>query len=127
MQRNFAILRIPLMACKAEGFGELPAAFAWVVIGLCVVVISAALKSSAQDIFAGPKFDRKTLSIGSAQEREPSAVTVADLVSRREFLGASISPDGRFFSYAVIQASIQNNSYQTVLVLAESKSPSHTW
>jgi Tol biopolymer transport system component len=55
-----------------------------------------------------------------------ASVTVGDLLTRRRFLGASISPNGRFVSYAVVQADILANSYQSVLMLAPTAQPSHT-
>jgi dipeptidyl aminopeptidase/acylaminoacyl peptidase len=93
--------------------------------GVLTFLFAIALKLPAQDIVDGPQFDPQALSLGT-QEHAPRALTVIDLVSRRHISGASLSPDGTSFSYVVVQASIQDNSYQTVLVLAESRTPSHT-
>ena len=96
----------------------------WFVFVLLVLTINPSAKLSAQEIFAGPKFDSRPLSLTNESGLKSRPTTVVDLVTRRRFLGASISPNGRFFSYAAVRANIANNNYQTVLALAETRDPS---
>jgi dipeptidyl aminopeptidase/acylaminoacyl peptidase len=96
---------------------------AQLVIALLVAVMAPCAKSFAQEIFPGPRFDSAPLSHWGERELEPHAIAIGYLIERRRFLGASISPNGKLFSYAVIQAQITSNSYRTVLALAETKDP----
>lgn len=87
-------------------------------------VIIFAAPSFAQEIFIGPKFDPVPIGVKIDRGSTPRAIAVEDLIERRRFLGASISPDGGYFSYAVVQAKIEGDSYSTALMLAKVDQPS---
>jgi dipeptidyl aminopeptidase/acylaminoacyl peptidase len=90
---------------------------------LLLLVSLVCVQLAAQEIFLGPRFDPRSLSLPSKQGTNRRAIDTTDLVTRRRFLGASISPDGRFFSYAVVQAQIAENNYRTALALAATTDP----
>jgi len=88
------------------------------VSALCVALASGILSCGAQD--RDPVgFDPTPVRISSIENSPSRPVTSMDLLAIRDVRGASISPDGKYVAFVVVQAVYKTNAYRTALYTIE--------